>query len=220
MGKYDWYTRKTWTEADQADYFSRLNRSRTPHHKAQYLWVQARELHDAGLTREAIPLLDKMLAECPEPFFMPLVCMTKAECLNALGDVKAALESYRLGLEVERKRPNHRTEACYDFGKLVVEHKLTRHYNEALAILDKMGDSECALPSQIYRENGIRAIIAAHKKQFQKAKDYARVALKAAHKRDSGFRRHRKFGLVKNPESAFYDAIEAIAASDTKSFSD
>jgi tetratricopeptide (TPR) repeat protein len=219
MGKYDWYSRKTWTEADQADYFARLNRSRTPHHKAQYLWVQARELNDAGLTREAIPLLDKMLAECPEPFFMPLVCMTKAECLIALGDVKGALQSYRLGLEVERKKPNHRTEACYEFGKLVVEHKMARHYNEALKILDEMGEAEWAMPAQTYKANGVRAIIAAHKKRFQKAKEYAEAALKAAHKSDSGFRRHRKFGLVKDRESKFYDAIEAIAAKGIKSFS-
>ena len=152
MGKYDWYSRKTWTEKDQADYFARLNRSKTPHHKAQYLWVQGRELHDAGLTKEAIPLLDKMLAECPEPFFVPLVCMTKAECLIALGDVKGALQSYRLALEVQQKKPHHRTQACYDFGKLVVENKMTKFYNEALKILDKMAETDCPLPVQAYKE--------------------------------------------------------------------
>jgi tetratricopeptide (TPR) repeat protein len=219
MGKYDWYGRKTWSEADQADFFARLNRSRTARNKAQYLWVQARELHDVGLTKEAIPLLDKMLTECPEPFFMPLVCMLKAECLIELGDLKEALRSYRLGLEVERKKTNHRTDACYDFGKLVVEHKMTRHYNEALAILNEMGKAEWALPSQTYKENGVRAIIAAHKKQFQKAKEYAQAALKAARKSDSGFRRHRKFGLVKDRKSEFYDAIEAITAKGIQSLS-
>ena len=219
MGKYDWYGRKTWTKADQADYFARLNRSKAARNKAQYLWVQARELHHAGLTKEAILLLDKMLAECPEPFFMPLVCMTKAECLVALGDVKGALQSYRLGLEIERKKPNHRTEACYEFGKLVVENKMTRRYIEALEILDEMGRAKWALPAQTYKANGVRAIIAAHKKQFAKAKEYALVALKAARVSDSGFRRHRKFGLVKSRESAFYNAIESIATSETKSFS-
>jgi tetratricopeptide (TPR) repeat protein len=219
MGKYDWYSRKTWTEKDQADYFARLSRSRTPHHKAQYLCVQGKELYYVGLPKEAITLFDKMLAECPEPFFMPLVCMFQAECLIALGDVKGALQSYRLGLEVERKKPHHRTQACYDFGKLVVENKMTKLYNEALKILDKMAETDCPLPVQAYKENGVRAIVAAHKKQFTKAKEYAEVALKAARKSDSGFRRHRKFGLVKDRESAFYDVIEAIAKSKTKSFS-
>jgi len=219
MGKYDWYSRKTWTEKDQADFFARLNRSKTSRNKAQYLCVQAKELYFVGLTKEAMILFDKMLAECPEPFFMPLVCMFKAECLVALGDVKGALQSYRLGLEVERKKPHHRTQACYDFGKLVVENKLTKLYNEALTILNKMARTECLLPVQAYKENGVRAIIAAHKKQFQTAKEYAQIALNAAQKDDSGFRRHRKFGLVKDRKSKFYDAIEAIAAKGVKSFS-
>ena len=219
MGEYDWYGRKTWTGKDQSDFFARLNRSKTARNKAQYLWVQARELHDVGLSNAAITLLDKMLADCPEPFFMPLVCMTKAECLIALGDLKGALQSYRLGLEVERKKPHHRTEACYEFGKLVVENKMTRHYNEALKILDEMGKAEWALPAQTCKANGVRAIIAAHKKQFAKAKEYALAALKAARVSDSGFRRHRKFGSVKDRESEFYGAIEAIAAKDVNSFS-
>jgi hypothetical protein len=44
----DWYRKTTWSEADQADFFARFKRSRTPYNKAQYLRIQANYLEGVG----------------------------------------------------------------------------------------------------------------------------------------------------------------------------
>ena len=93
---------------------------------------------------------------------------------HRVGRCERSASSYRLGLEVEQKKPHHRTQACYDFGKLVVENKMIKLYNEALKILDKMAETDCPLPVQAYKENGVRAIVAAHKKQFTKQRNMPR----------------------------------------------
>jgi len=62
----DWFRKTSWGEADQADFFTRLKRSRTAGNKAQYLRIQASHLEGAGspeFLRAAITLLDKMLTE-------------------------------------------------------------------------------------------------------------------------------------------------------------
>jgi tetratricopeptide (TPR) repeat protein len=215
----DWYSKTTWTEADQADFFARLKRSRMAHNKANYLWVQARELDKVGLSHEAMMLLDKVLTEFPEPYWLPLVCKLKAEIFIKLGNLDQAIAFYRRALDVERQHPNHRTQVVYDFGKLVVENKMTPLYDEALAVLNEMEVPGKKFPVQIYKKNGILAIMAAHKGQGENAGKFAQIALDAVAKDDSGFRYHPKFGLVQDQESKFYNAVEAIAISHIQSFS-
>jgi tetratricopeptide (TPR) repeat protein len=214
----DWFTKKTWSEADQADFFARLKRTRTPHHKANYLWVQARELDNVGLPLEAMTLLDKVLSEFPEPFWLPLVCQLKAEIFVKFGDLDQAIAFYRRALDIERKHPNHRTQAVYDFGKLVTENKMTMLYDEALAVLKEMETPGTKFPDAVYKINGIFAVVAEHKGQVEEAKKFAQAALDAAVKDKSDFRHHPKFGLVKDKKSKFYETIEAIAAKDIQSF--
>ena len=215
----DWYTRTTWSEADQADFFARLKRSRTSYHKAQYLHIQARELVKVGLLKEALTLMDKMLAEYPEPFYLAQVLSQKAGSLAKLGDLEQAIVYYRRAFDVERQPRSHRALTLYEFGIFVVENKLTQLYDEALAVLDEMKLPGTQFPSDIYKSNGIRAIITAHKGETKSAGEFAQVALEAASKENSGFSHHPKFGLVKDQESKFYETIEAIATKHIHSFS-
>jgi tetratricopeptide (TPR) repeat protein len=195
----DWYSKTTWTEADQADFFARLKRSRTAHNKANYLWVQARELDKVGLSHKAMMLLNKVLTEFPEPYWLPLVCKLKAEIFVKIGNLDEAIAFYRRAL--------------------VVENKMMPLYDEALAVLDEMELPGKKFPVQIYKKNGILAIIAAHKRQSENARKFAQIALDAVAKDNSGFRYHPKFGLVQDQESKFYNAVEAIAISHIQSFS-
>ena len=217
----DWFTKSSWNEADQADFFAHFKRSRGASNKAQYLRVQADRLERTGspeLLQAAIVLLDKMLAEFPEVTQLALACCQKANCLAKLGDRDQALAYYRHALDAERKFPFSRTQTLHDFGIFVVENKMTQFYDEALAVLEEMKLPGSEFPSDVYKGYGIRALIAAHKGEIEKAKEFAGIALGAARKEHSGLRYHPTFGLVQNRESGFYQAIETIVTSHVQSF--
>ena len=219
MAEYDWYSRKTWTESDQADYFARLKRSRTQYHKAQYLWVQARELHKVGLSHEAVSLLDKMVGEFPDTFWLSTVWILKAEILSGFGEIDGAIVCYRQALAAERERPNHQTGAIFRFGVLATENQLTKLYDEVLTFLKREKEIGLEWPARVYSKNGTLAIIADYKGQKAKAKKHALIAIKAANQDDTGIRYHRKFGLVTKKKTKFHKAIESIALDDVDSFS-
>ena len=222
----DWCKKKTWSEADKADFFSRLSRRGD---KSKYLSIQANILEEVGspeLLKASIALLDQLIVE-----FVNDVTFThhrqlaaaynrKAGCYLKLGDVENAVADYRRVFAVERELGSPATLAFFNFGKLVAEKHLRDHFDEALTVLDAgakyLGKH---LPADTFYLFGIRSLIAAQKGEIEKAKEFARIALETAAKDNSGIRYHPKFGLVKNRESKFYEAIEAIATSHIQSFS-
>ena len=218
----DWYTKTTWTETDQADFFTRLKKSRGAGQKAQYLVVQARRLEATGspeLLPAALSLLDKMLAEFPEPFFLSQAHGQKANCLSKLGKSDEALAHYRLALDAERKFPNLRTAVLHDFGIFVVQNKMSQLYGEVLTVLDTMKLPGSPFPYNVFRDYGIRALIAEERGENENARKFAQTALDTAAKDSSGFRNHPNFGLVKDRDTTFYQAVEAVAAKHIHSFS-
>lgn len=222
----DWCKKKTWSEADKADYFSRLSRRRD---KTKYLSIQANTLEDVGspeLLKASIALLDQLIVE-----FVSDVTFThhrqlaaaynrRAGCYLKLGAVENAIADYRRVFAIERELGSPATLAFFDFGKLVAERHLRDHFDEALTALDAgakyLGNH---LPADTFILFGIRSLIAAQKGEIEKAKEFAQTALEAARKDNSGIRYHPEFGLVKDRESKFYDAIEAIGTSDIQSLS-
>jgi tetratricopeptide (TPR) repeat protein len=217
----DWFRKTSWSDADQADFFDRLKRSRIASNKAQYLRIQAWYLEGVGspeLLRAALMLLDKRLAEFPETFELAQTYDQKASCLAKLGEIDKALDCCRLALETERKFPNMRTRAYLQFGRLVAENKLARFFDDALAVLEEMKPRGIEFPSDIYESFGICALIAAEKGEMEKAAEFAEVALNAAAKTHSGLRYHPTVGLVQDTNSRFYRSIEATAENSAKKF--
>jgi len=211
----DWFRKTTWSEADQADFFARLKRSRTVENKAQYLRIQASYLENVGspeFLKAAILLLDKMFTEFRSEFELASAYQQKASCLAKLGDIDGAINNYQRTLETEREIPRVKTYAFMEFGKLVAEKKLTRLYDEALIALEtEMNSRGILFPSDTFNAFGIRSLITAERDQIQKAKDFAKVALEAAAKINSGLRYHPTIGLVRDKETPFYKSILAIA---------
>jgi tetratricopeptide (TPR) repeat protein len=219
----DWYVRSTWTKADEADFFARFKKSRGLSNKAQYLIRQAECLEDTGskkLLRAAIMLLDMMLKEFPEEFHLAEAHGQKASCLAKLGYRAGAITHYRLALKALRECPGHQVPVAYDFGKFIVENKMRKFYDEVLAAVDDyMKLAGVDFPSEIYLYNGIRAVIAAERKDRENAKKNAQIAFDAANENNSGVKHHPGFGVVQNRKSKFYKSVEAIATRHIKSFS-
>jgi tetratricopeptide (TPR) repeat protein len=210
----DWFRKITWSEADQADFFARLKRSRTAGNKAQYLRIQAYHLEGVGspeLLKASLTLLDKMLAEFPEQTQLASAYGQKASCSAKLGEIDQAVGYYQRTLETEREFPKVKTNAFIQFGRLIVENNLANFFDEALVALEELNSRGIKFPSDIYQAFGIRSIIAAQRGETEKAKEFSKVALEAADKVHSGLRYHSAIGLVRDKETPFYKSVQAIA---------
>jgi tetratricopeptide (TPR) repeat protein len=210
----DWFRRPTWDESDQVDFFAHLSRSRGVAYKAQYLRIQASHFETSGsldLIRVALILLEKILIEFPAENELAVTYYQKASCLAKLGRIGEAAICYRLAIETESKLPRWGTRAYISFGRLVAENGLTDLFDEALEMLDEFKRKGIEFPRDVYEKAGIRAIIAAQRKETERAKGFAAIALDAASKTHSGFRYHPGIGLVKDKETQFYVSVEAIA---------
>ncbi len=198
MEKQDWYRKTTWESDDQRDFFARLARARGDLSKAQYLLIQASYLAKTGdpkLLLGALTLLDLMIERYPSQHFSASAYFKKAICLQILGRLWDAIQSYRLSFSAQRTFPNWRTDAAINFGMLVVRHELTELYDEALSLLEEFTPSHM-FPSEEYGYFATKAILADYHNESSFAFEYAQKALQAKAIEDSGLRYHPKFGLV------------------------
>jgi tetratricopeptide (TPR) repeat protein len=222
----DWCKKKTWSEADKADFYKCLS---CKEDKAKFLSIQAAIFESVGtpeLLRAAISLLDGLIAEFvndttfTHPRGLPAAYNRKAACYLRLGDVEMAIADYYRVFAYEKDLGDPITLACFDFGRLVAEQCLRDHFDEAIAALERYTKSSSMhLPADIFTVAGIRALVAFHKGDIAKAKEFAQIAMAAAARDISGIRYHPNFGLVKDRGSKFFASIEAVAARDIQSFS-
>lgn len=201
MSKHDWYRKSTWDASDRADFFAHLKRARGSSNKAQYLRIQALCLiksGDGGMLLEALELLDLMLREYPAWHELAPGYLAKAECLDKLGRTSEAIEMYRNSLRAQRDHPGIITNAALDFGLFAVQHELVELYDEVLSGIIEFPPA-LALPQQGYWYYAIKALIANHRQESTQACEYARQALEARDRQDSGLSYHPRVGLVRNP---------------------
>jgi tetratricopeptide (TPR) repeat protein len=120
MAKDDWFRRSTWTTQGQADFTTRLRRSRTAYHKSQYLRIQAKHLQDVGtepMLHSAVELLDQLVSSFPDPSQLSLALLQRAQCLVDLGKFEDAIASFRRSFEACRAAPRLRNLAYLDLQK-------------------------------------------------------------------------------------------------------
>jgi tetratricopeptide (TPR) repeat protein len=213
MAGPDWFRRESWSAADQRQFYARLERSRSPFQKAQYVRIQA--LHLATVdTREAheaaLELLDMLLKRWPESSQLTQAYLQQAHSRYALGDVSGAVESFRNALDSQRVNVGIRTDVSLDFAWLIATQPLNMLFTEALAALDEFPAGP--FPVQRYREAAARALIFAATGHEENAKLWAQRALDAAAARESPFRYHRQLGLVRHPDATVYATMESLAA--------
>ena len=211
MGRDDWFRRRTWTEEDRADFEAHFARSRGNSSKAQYLRIQAVCLAEASLHREAIELIDRILAEYPETIERAIAHEKKAESIYALGRVEESLGEFRLALDAERRFPNVRTNAWLEFGWIVVSEGLVDSYDETLQILEEFNEGMLQFPVARYRYFAILALIADSRGGAEMAREMAANALRESERRDSGFRYHAKLGLVEDHHKQLHERLKRIA---------
>ena len=205
----DWFRRTSWTREDEHQFFERLARSRGNYNKSQYLRIQASHLEDTGdraNVESALRLLDQLLREFPEPSQVACALWQRARCKELLGDISAAIESFRKALDAERQFPNARTGATLDLAWLIATRELRDLYDEALALVDSHRPS-IAFPVDSFRAASIRALIALDRGDKPTASRLAAIALESADRKHSGLRYHKTVGLV---GSSYENVVEKM----------
>jgi tetratricopeptide (TPR) repeat protein len=213
MGDVDWYRKTEWSQEIQLLFFERLKRIRKDTYKSQYLRIQAYMLQckaSPPLYQAAIELIDYLIKEYPDPTQLASAYLQKAQCLEAIGQVNEATQSYLSSMKAQENCPNFITNAPIDFALFVIRHKLTHYYDIVLAQLEHV-DSLTQFPVGQYQANAAIAIILFEKGKKRYARQFAQNALDAAEKEYSGFRYHPSLGLVDKKGDDLICKVEKIA---------
>ncbi len=198
----EWYRRKSWTKADEDEFFVRLGRARKDG-RAQYLKIQALELiytRNPKLLTVAESLLNKLLTDYPDDRIQ------RSQTFNSLGtiyrsrgDYEKALSYFKKGVDFELEFPNVISGVHLSYAELVVETERTECYDEVeeLLLADMKG-SGLLFPANAYTIASVLAVISAHKGDEDSARFYADLAEKNASAKTNTLWNPRKkhLGLV------------------------
>lgn len=210
-----WYRRTTWSAEDEQDFLVRLKRARQ---KAQYLVLQASALVDTGdavLVGAGLRLVDRMLAEYPDPFFLSNAFLTRAEALVRLNRPEEAVFAFRGALEARRAMPNLVNYAYLEFAWTVARLDMQSFFDEALAVLREFQQAgDLAFPTNAYRYFGALALMQAARGERTEARRRAKEALDAISQPRGPFGRHPTFGVVDAAriEAKTHQRLWALAA--------
>jgi len=216
MAKPKWFRRSTWSSEDQAEFQSRLARSRSRFHKAQYLRIQALHLAKVGtgqMLDAALNLLDQLITQCPDPFELSQAYQQRARCLSDLGRHQEAIDAYEAAIIAQRANPNLHSGIPVEYAELVVSLRRQDLYRRVECLLDEFPPSpEPQFPAAEYSHAVVRAFLAAARQDQVATRDYAEKALAAIGKTEAPFRYHRKVGLVSFVDPAVLAQLRAWCA--------
>lgn len=200
----DWYRRKTWTKADEEEYFAKLGRVRKDG-RAQYLRVQAIELiktKNDKLLNVAETLLNRILTDYPENR------IEKSQTYNSLGEIymlredyDTAVEYFQKSLDFEKEFPNVITTAYLNYSETVVRAGKTVLYSEVEKMLvEKINNDPLRFPVQDYIMYSVMSVISKFKGDLELAKKYANLAEENATAQTNSLwnPQKKKWGLVKD----------------------
>jgi len=136
----------------------------------------------------------------------------KASCLLRAGAVDEALACYQHAIERRRVKPNIETWAWLDFAWVVATRGHSKHYEEALGMLDEFGEARQLFPVITFRLHGSRALILSACGLVEPAAEAAWKALDAAEQESSGLRHHPQLGIVGQSYEDTRRRLSVIAA--------
>jgi tetratricopeptide (TPR) repeat protein len=201
----EWYRRKTWTEADESEFFTKLSRARKDG-RAQYLKIQAMELvetREQTLLNVAESLIDKLFSDYPEDKFnRPGALTTLAEIYELKGNLDKSIDYYKQAIDFEVVYPQVKTQAYLNYSELIVKTNKTSLFDDVeKIILDRLSENFIPFPIEKYKQYSILSIVNKYKHNFEQAKQYEELAEKYANQETSGLRYHKYLGVVKERDS-------------------
>ena len=208
MGREDWYRNKSWDDATEAAFRTKLARSRTS--RPQYLRIQASYLTEASPST-ALQLIEEYFDTGDESDVSNALC-ARAEAYLTLGRRAEAVAAYKQALQWEEAHPRRILTARTDLPKLVAQDRISEEYDYALDILaTRFSPMDHQFPSTRYLWNGSCALIVYEQGRVVEAREFAERALRAAMETESPFRYHRTVGVVRDTSDDFGRRIKRIA---------
>lgn len=203
----DWFRKKTWSQHDQDDFWTHLNRSKI-RSRAQYLRIQTAEIQEFN-PKVAIELIKHLILNYPEPFELAQAYLQLAECYIKMEKRKEAINAFMSSFQAERDFPNVKTNAYLDFGIFIIINELKELYSDADKILDEF-TTDHLFAIHKYQYNTIKAVINYEKGEIAKAQTYAQHAFHAAVQTHSGLRYHPSVGIVKKQDALLERKLHKI----------
>ncbi|MDR2107954.1 MAG: hypothetical protein LBP28_00640 [Coriobacteriales bacterium] len=206
----EWYRKEFWTKDAETEFFARLKRSQK-HNRPQYLRIQASTLYktnNADFFDAALNLLQRYFDEYPDDK------LERSSSYELAGDIycemeeyERALENYKNALDYEKIFPQIITDSYLKYSKLIVQLDKTELFESVEQLL--LGNAEKSdFPEDEYIKNAILSFINKQKDNYERANYYKNLAEKSAGAKSSGFRWHKKLGLVNNRDKLLDDLLE------------
>lgn len=213
MTETDWYRNSQWTPEIEAQFETRLGRSRGQ--RGEYLRIQALTLVDTlppENAKVAIALAQRQLDLSPMGINAAQMHAVIAKAFITLCDTACAIDAFRCAVKCEQVRPNVRGYHYIDFAWYVATNCLAAHYDEVLAVMDRtMQKQDLAFPANQYRYFGSLALISADTGDIQNARLMAQNALQASSQKHGPFWRLPKLGLVGRQKDPTRSKLERLA---------
>ncbi len=188
----EWYRNSKWNSDIESNFFEKLTRARSQ--KEQYVVIQALEISDA-YPDIALKLVDYFFSIKVRDSEVLRALLARSKAYLAKGLTDSAISTMKEMLEIERRKPSHKTNVFVDYPFLVAEQKISSEYESAIAVLvERAGD--LVFPISHFKWHAAMSNIQAHLGNTQVARQHAELALEAAQIKKSGFRFHQDLGLV------------------------
>jgi tetratricopeptide (TPR) repeat protein len=209
VNRRNWFRNVSWSPEIEQAFFRKLERARD---KSQYLRIQASNLASRH-PEIALRLLERYFA-LGEHFDMAQAHMDRAIAHLTLNQVDSAIRAYEAALAHEANFPRLKTQAFLQLPLLIAKERLSQHYDKALALLEAHQD-RLVFPEDRFSWNCAIALIRSEQGDRRTAKEAARKALAASSESHSGFRYHRKVGLVQNVDVSVRQRLTELAEQKT-----
>ena len=176
MAKEEWFRKKKWSEEDEKEFFTRLNRSKTIYNKSQYLRIQADCLVNE-YPKTALELIEILLRKYPDKSQFHLAYSTQARCNKILGEKEKVVASYHKSFEARRNYPNFKSYSHFEFGVWVINEQLIEYYDEIYNLIEEFDEQQQIFSQPLFYKNGICAIINYQRGNISQAKYEASNAI-------------------------------------------
>lgn len=199
MSRDEWYRAQTWDDSTQEAFETRLSRSRTAFHRAQYLYIQGATLTATNKRREVAAgraLLERVITDFPgEDLQVAGAHYALAESLID-SNPDAAIEHLRACLALEQGANfSHRTELL--LAETLLANEPTEETLNEIASLLNTADSEAFFHVEAWRIAVARARLNSKQGDTLGATAQARRALELLADNTPKLPRHPDVGLIK-----------------------
>jgi len=204
MGQHDWYRNTTWDKEIEAAFEARWNRSRSECSKIQYLRIQAGILLRSKKKKDqlvGVALMERLFAMFPASDMEVVFGREQlGEYYQSIGGKEQAMKLFAtVAKETKKQGTRSGTSGIADLklAELLFQDGKKKSLEEAYRIISTFPYDEISFNSAQFQFAELAALICEKLKNFDEAKQYAKMALDLAEIKEPQFRYHKDVGLVK-----------------------